>query len=203
MGWLKRVQRASLGVLFSAGLVLSGDAFAQGKMVVIEQAPEARPAKRPSKAAPVKKRRRRRRRGKRIDPNLAIATYPGFRMLPDGSAEVWVHLSKSVTLQARQAEGRVTFVLSDTYVRTWNNTHALVTTHFNTPISRVRLRRGKKGTSLLTLDLREKAALKARIVPGPRGTTYLRIAIPRASRNLVPAVRPVYRQRRSQRLRRD
>src|SRR5690606_26602855 len=114
---------------------------------------------------------RRQYRPVKIDPKWAIATFPGFRMLQDGSSEVSVWLSKKVGVEVRKSERSVTLVLSDTYVRWTTNTYPLITTHFNTPLSSARLKRGKKGETLLVLDLREAADVKSRLEVGPRGTS--------------------------------
>lgn len=123
----------------------------------------------------------------RIDPNWAIATFPGFRMLQDGSSEVSVWLSKKVQVDVRKQERSVTLVLSETYVRWTNNTYPLITTHFNTPLSSARLKRGKKGETLLVIQLRETADVKSRLEVGPRGTAILKVSIPRPRQVFVEA----------------
>ncbi|MGE0321260.1 MAG: hypothetical protein AB7K71_23410 [Polyangiaceae bacterium] len=130
---------------------------------------------------------RRRYRPVKIDPKWAIATFPGFRMLQDGSSEVSVWLSKKVSVEVRKAERSVTLVLSDTYVRWTTNTYPLITTHFNTPLSSARLKRGKQGETLLVLNLREAADVKSRLEVGPRGTSILRVSIPAPRQEFVKA----------------
>lgn len=112
-------------------------------------------------------------------------------MLPDGTSQIWIHLSKAVPIQHKAAEGSVSFILEDTYVRTYNNTHALVTTHFNTPVAAARLKRLRGGKTQLTILLREKAALQKQLVPGPRGTAYLRINIPRPTKTFAQQLVPL------------
>ncbi|MCA9645988.1 MAG: hypothetical protein H6718_33390 [Polyangiaceae bacterium] len=130
---------------------------------------------------------RRRYRPVKIDPKWAIATFPGFRMLQDGSSEVSVWLSKKVSVDVRKAERSVTLVLSETYVRWTTNTYPLITTHFNTPLSSARLKRGKKGETLLVLTLREAADVKSRLEVGPRGSSILRVSIPAPRQEFVKA----------------
>ncbi len=130
---------------------------------------------------------RRRYRATKIDPKWAIATFPGFRMLQDGSSEVSVWLSKKVNIEVRKGERTVTLVLSDTYVRWTTNTYPLITTHFNTPLSSARLKRSKKGQTLLVLQLREAADVKSRLEVGPRGTSILRVSIPAPRQEFVKA----------------
>ncbi|MEZ4234353.1 MAG: hypothetical protein R3B89_34585 [Polyangiaceae bacterium] len=130
---------------------------------------------------------RRHYRRTKIDPKWAIATFPGFRMLQDGSSEVSVWLSKKVSVEVNKGERSVTLVLSDTYVRWTTNTYPLITTHFNTPLASARLKRGKKGQTLLVLNLREAADVKSRLEVGPRGTSILRVSIPAPRQEYVKA----------------
>ncbi|MBX3188726.1 MAG: hypothetical protein KF819_17040 [Labilithrix sp.] len=81
------------------------------------------------------------------------ATFPGFEQLPDGGSRLFVQLTQQVPVEQRNAPGAVTFVLKGAHVRTFNDTNALVTVHFNTPVSRARL--VPKGNDLLFIvDLR-------------------------------------------------
>jgi|GEM_PF-1176635 len=67
------------------------------------------------------------------------ASYPGFEQLPDGGSRLFVHLSQSVPVEERRAQGSVTYVLKGAHVRVHNDTNALVTVHFNTPVATARL----------------------------------------------------------------
>jgi hypothetical protein len=44
-----------------------------------------------------------------------------------------------VPVEEHKARGSITYVLKNAGARVWNNTNALVTVHFNTPVSRARL----------------------------------------------------------------
>lgn len=119
---------------------------------------------------------------KKIDPNTPLATYPGFRMLKDGRSEVWVQISKKVTVTPSVAAGHATFVLSGVDVGIHNNTNPLVTEYFDTPLARARLKRDGNGAQLV-LELREAVSPTHRIVDGPRGTMILYVDLPKAQRS--------------------
>jgi hypothetical protein len=64
---------------------------------------------------------------------------PGFEQTSDGGSRLFVQLSQSVKVEERKTAGSVTYILKGASPRVWNNTNALVTVHFNTPVSRARL----------------------------------------------------------------
>jgi len=130
---------------------------------------------------PVAKRRRAPRPLK-LNPNAPLATYPGFRMLQDGSSRVSLRVTRSVDVGVHRAPGSVTYVLPGVQVGVRNNTNPLVTTHFNTPLARARLVRGKAGAELV-LELRESGEPKHRIGKGPYGSMLLEVVLPRSSRD--------------------
>ncbi|MEI7892587.1 MAG: hypothetical protein WCI05_05825 [Myxococcales bacterium] len=68
-----------------------------------------------------------------------VALFPGFEMLPDGSSRVFVQLSKVVRVEERRTLGTFTYVLKGVQIPHPNNRHALVTVHFDTPVTRARL----------------------------------------------------------------
>jgi hypothetical protein len=121
-------------------------------------------------------------RRKKVDPNAPLATYPGFRMLKDGRSEVWVQISKKVTVTPSVAAGHATFVLSGVDVGIRNNTNPLVTEYFDTPLSRARLKRSDGGAQLV-LELREAVSPTHRVVDGPAGTMILYVQLPKAQRD--------------------
>jgi hypothetical protein len=136
---------------------------------------------------PAKGKRRAKKSGRvKFDPNAPLATYPGFRMLPDGSSQIFVSISKKVDVKVRKARGRVTYILPHVNVGVRNNTNPLVTLHFNTPMSQARLLPDKQG-ALLIVELREQAELAHKIVNGPRGTMVLQVSLPRARRTYAGA----------------
>lgn len=68
-----------------------------------------------------------------------IATLPGFEMTGDGGSRLFVELTQSVPVEEKKAAGTLTYVLRGAHVQKHNNQNALVTVHFNTPVSRARL----------------------------------------------------------------
>jgi len=85
-----------------------------------------------------------------------LATFPGFEALPDGGSRLFVQLNQAVPVEERRAAGSVTYVLKGAHLRVHNDSHALVTVHFNTPVFRARLT--PQGNDLLfILELRSAA----------------------------------------------
>lgn len=68
-----------------------------------------------------------------------VVNMPGFESTADGGSRLFVQLSQSVPVEERKAQGSLTYVLKGASPRVWNNTNALVTVHFNTPVARARL----------------------------------------------------------------
>jgi hypothetical protein len=69
----------------------------------------------------------------------AAGAEPGFETLADGSSRLIVELTKPVAYETKTAKGSVTYVLKGARVIKRNNTNALVTVHFNTPVTSARL----------------------------------------------------------------
>lgn len=85
-----------------------------------------------------------------------VVNMPGFEPTADGGSRLFVQLSQSVPVEERKAPDSIVYVLKGASPRVWNNTNALVTVHFNTPVSQARL--VPKGKDLLFIvDLRAAA----------------------------------------------
>jgi hypothetical protein len=69
----------------------------------------------------------------------AAGAVPGFETLADGTSRLFVELTKPVAYETKTAKGTVTYVLKGARVSRRNNTNALVTVHFNTPVTSARL----------------------------------------------------------------
>ena len=87
-------------------------------------------------------------------PNAPIATFPGFRLLPEGGSRVYVELTHAVTVEQHQSGTNLSFTLKGAEVLAENNKNALVTTHFSTPMNRARLV-PVKGDVELVIELRK------------------------------------------------
>ena len=138
--------------------------------------------------------------------NEAVATFTGFEMLADGGSRLFVQLSRQVDVdQAKGAtsaappahtskkhpgKGRksaapatvttLTFVLKGTEVVKRNNENALVTVHFNTPVTRARLLPSGHDLRLL-VDLRADVTPTMKVVPAKDDGAMLQIDFPAGS----------------------
>jgi hypothetical protein len=135
--------------------------------------------------APKAKKGSRARSDSRPRPGAAVATFPGFRILPDGRSRIYVELSKSVTVEEHRTDQAITYTLHDAQVLVRNNKNALITTHFSTPVSRARL--VPAGNDLnLVLDMRKAANATHQVVPGENGAARLEIDFPAGDYPLEP-----------------
>jgi hypothetical protein len=86
---------------------------------------------------------------------LAVAEWPGFRMLDDGGSEVMVEFSKPITAPTEhKAAGTITYIFKGAHLVKYNNANPLLTIHFNTPVLDARLVQKKGGELHLVVDLR-------------------------------------------------
>jgi hypothetical protein len=109
-----------------------------------------------------------------------IATLPGFEMLPEGGSRLFVEMSQTVGVEEKKSQRTLTYVLRGTRVVHRNNENALVTVHFNTPVTRARLL--PSGHDLLfSIDLRADATPTWKIVNESDGTATLQIDFPKGS----------------------
>ena len=108
------------------------------------------------------------------------AILPGFETLGDGSSRLFVQLTKSVAIEEKKAPDAraITYVLKGARVHLHNNTNALVTVHFNTPVSRARLV-PHGGDVLFVVELRANVAPTWKMTPAKDGTAILQIDFPR------------------------
>jgi hypothetical protein len=121
---------------------------------------------------------RRQARAVRAAPAGPTATLPGFEQTADGGSRLFVHLTQQVPVEERRAQGSITYVLRGAHVRVRNNTNALVTVHFNTPVSRARL--VPQGNDLLfVVDLRANVAPTFKMTDAPDKTAILTIDFPK------------------------
>ena len=86
---------------------------------------------------------------------LAVAEWPGFRMLDDGGSEVMVEFSKPLGAPTEhKAAGTITYVFKGAHLVKYNNPNPLLTIHFNTPVLDARLVQKKGGELHLVVELR-------------------------------------------------
>ncbi|MBX3210284.1 MAG: hypothetical protein KF764_34955 [Labilithrix sp.] len=107
-----------------------------------------------------------------------VVNMPGFEQTADGGSRLFVQLSQNVPVEERKAQGSITYVLKGASPRVWNNTNALVTVHFNTPVSRARL--VPQGHDLLfVVDLRSAATPTWKISESADKASVLTIDFPK------------------------
>jgi hypothetical protein len=107
-----------------------------------------------------------------------LATFPGFEALPDGGSRLFVQLNQAVPVEERRAAGSVTYVLKGAHLRVHNDSNALVTVHFNTPVFRARL--VPQGNDLLfILELRSAATPTFKMNANQDKSSTLQIDFPK------------------------
>ena len=107
-----------------------------------------------------------------------VVNMPGFEQTADGGSRLFVQLSQNVPVEERKAQGSITYVLKGASPRVWNNTNALVTVHFNTPVARARL--VPQGHDLLfVIDLRAAASPTWKVTESADKTAILSIDFPK------------------------
>jgi hypothetical protein len=79
----------------------------------------------------------------------ATVTWPGFQMRPDGSSRVFLQTSVSVTTAGSLLKRSFVVELGDAPIAGDTNRFPLLTQHFNTPVTRVELKRANRHTTLI------------------------------------------------------
>jgi hypothetical protein len=172
------VLRARLGLFFALGLTgLVTAAPAQDKNA--PSSPFAVPGSPDSASMGSREGSPARRRAPAGRPraDAAVATFPGFRLLPDGKSRIYVELTKAVAVDERRAAGVLVYVIHDARVPVRNNRNALITTHFPTPVGRARLLTAGRDVELL-IDLRQAASATHKVVAGENGGARLEVDFP-------------------------
>jgi hypothetical protein len=109
--------------------------------------------------------------------NAAVATFPGFRLLPNGASRIYVELTRQVAVDERRGDGTLIYVIHDARVPARNNRNALITTHFSTPVGRARLLSSGADVQLV-IDLRKNTSATQKIVAGENGGARLEVDFP-------------------------
>jgi hypothetical protein len=142
----------------------------------------------PSDAGKKSKRAGRAAKGEmRPRPGAPVATFPGFRLLPNGGSRIYVELTKNVNVELRKTNGALVYTLRGAQVLSRNNKNALITTHFATPVARARL--VPSGLDLeLVIDLRKAVDATHQVVAADNGTVRLEIDFPPGDYPLAPGL---------------
>jgi hypothetical protein len=115
-----------------------------------------------------------------------VVNLPGFETTAEGGSRLFVQLSQNVPVEERKTQGSVTYVLKGASPRVWNNTNALVTVHFNTPVQSARL--VPQGQDLLfVVELRAAATPTWKMTDGPDKTAMLSVDFPKGDWLAAPA----------------
>jgi len=120
-------------------------------------------------------------------PGAPVATFPGFRLLPDGKSRIYVEVTKSVSVDERRVNGGLVYTLRGAQVLVRNNKNALITTHFATPVARARLVPAGDDVDLV-IDLRKAVAATHQVVASDNGTARLEIDFPAGDYPLAPGL---------------
>jgi hypothetical protein len=103
-----------------------------------------------------------------------IATLPGFEMLPEGGSRLFVQLTANVQVAEKPVAGGITYILQGAHILKRNNENALVTVHFNTPVSRARLLPAG-GDLHFVVELRQNVKPTWKLIPAKDGGAVLEI----------------------------
>ena len=113
--------------------------------------------------------------------NGLIATLPGFELLPDGGSRLFVELTRTATVSEKREGRLITYVIQGARVDLRNNENALVTVHFNTPVTRARLL-PVRGNLVFSIELRADTTATWRMVDNADGTaSILQVDFPRGA----------------------
>ena len=107
-----------------------------------------------------------------------VVNLPGFEQTPDGGSRLFVALSQQVPVEEHKAQGSITYVLKGASARVRNNTNALVTVHFNTPVTKARLVPHGKDLHFV-IDLRAAATPTWKVTENQDKTAVLQIDFPK------------------------
>ena len=107
-----------------------------------------------------------------------VASFPGFVAPEGGGSRLSVRLSASVPVEEHAAAGSVTYVLKGARIAHHNDTNALVTVHFNTPVMAARLV-PKGGDLHLVVVLRAASTPTHKLTPGAGGAFTLEVEFPK------------------------
>lgn len=107
-----------------------------------------------------------------------VVNLPGFEQTSDGGSRVFVSLTSTVPVEEHKAQGAVTYILKGAGVRVRNNTNALVTVHFNTPVSKARLVPHGHDAHLI-IDMRAASTPTWKMTEGQDKSAVLQVDFPK------------------------
>ena len=114
------------------------------------------------------------KRGRKVEGHAwketgATATLPGFRMFKDGTSRVFIEVSGHVPVAETEAQGKLVYRFAGVRVPERVNTLSLPTLHFETPVTRVSVRRVQNDAELI-LMMRDQIKPKVHLKRTEMGT---------------------------------
>lgn len=120
-------------------------------------------------------------------PGSPVAiTWPGFQMKPEGGSVVFLQTNALLNVRSSKAEHKLIVELGQVRVEGTNRL-PLDTHFFNTPVTRVELKRARKST---TLELTLRADVEARIETAQAKSGYYFVYIHLPAGDYLPKVSP-------------
>jgi hypothetical protein len=110
--------------------------------------------------------------------NASGTIIPGFETMADGSSRLFVQMQKPAQYTTKVAKGAITYILKGLHIDRRNNLNALVTVHFNTPVTSARLV-PHGGDLWFVVDLRESVQPTVSMDATKDGGAMLRIEFPK------------------------
>jgi hypothetical protein len=120
-------------------------------------------------------------------PGSPVAiTWPGFQMKPEGGSVVFLQTNALLNVRSSKVEGKLIVELGEVRVEGTNRL-PLDTRFFNTPVTRVELKRARKNT---TLELSLRAEVEPRIETAQAKSGYYFVYIHLPAGNYLPNASP-------------
>jgi hypothetical protein len=119
----------------------------------------------------------------RVAGSAASITWPGFQMKPDGGSVVFLQTTAALATTFSKTPGKLIVDLGEVRVE-GNNRLPLQTSFFNTPVTRVQLKRAHKRT---TLELSMRADVEARIESAQAKSGYHFVYVHLPAGSYLPA----------------
>lgn len=107
-------------------------------------------------------------------PGEPVVTWPGFQMTPDGGSLVFVQAGQPVTVERKDKGSKLVLILPGMSLPAGNTRRPLETSFFNTPVTRVHLKKHKKGVALV-LHLRSGAEPQVTTESAPSGYHFVMV----------------------------
>ncbi len=104
-------------------------------------------------------------------------TWPGFQMRLDGTSRVFVQTTASVAVGTEVSADKVVVDFGNANIVGATNRFPLITKYFNTPVTKVELKR-EQGSTRMVLHLRVAATPQVSSEPAPSGFFFVYVDFP-------------------------